>query len=102
MGDQSATSNRLKQQYIPEVFNKDMQSLNHKTEKIRLSSPVPDSSASVVPKPASLDLGDRQTTVEAMESCMQHFLMKEGPPQPARLTQEDRKNTMDELGYDLI
>jgi len=97
--DQSATSNRLKQQYIPEVFNRDMQSLHEKTEKIRLSnSPVPGE----VPKPQTLDLSARQSTVEALESAMSDFLQDNGPPQPAPLTVEDRKNTMDELGYDLI
>ena len=99
--DQSATSNRLKQQYIPEVFNRDMQSLHEKTEKIRLSnSPVP--GANPPPKPNILDLSARQTTVEALESAMNDFLFKEGPPQPAPLSAQDRKNTMDELGYDLI
>lgn len=103
--DQSATSNRLKQQYMPEVFNRDMQSLHEKTEQIRLSnSPVPDQSSSVPkpPKPQQLDLGARQTTVEAMEQAMTDFLFTQGPPQPTALTQGDRRNTMDELGYDLI
>jgi len=100
--DQSATSNRLKQQYIPEVFNKDMQSLHEKTEKIRLSSPVPDRSDLVSTKPAALDMRGRQTTVDAMEQAMTEFLFKNPPPQPAPLNAGDRKNTMDELGYDLI
>mmetsp|Transcript_8753 Transcript_8753/g.21550 ORF Transcript_8753/g.21550 Transcript_8753/m.21550 type:complete len:721 (-) Transcript_8753:206-2368(-) len=103
--DQSATSNRLKQQYIPEVFNRDMQSLHEKTEKIRLSSPVPPDSGREMPKPPKpqmLDMNARQSTVDAMEQAMTDFLFTQGPPQPAPLSEGDRKNTMDELGYDLI
>jgi len=100
--DQSATSNRLKQQYIPEVFNKDMQSLHEKTEQIRLSSPVPDRSDLITAKPAPLDMQGRVTTVDAMEQAMSEFLFKNPPPQPAPIKAEDRKNTMDELGYDLL
>ena len=103
--DQSATSNRLKQQYIPEVFNQDMQSIHEKTQQIRLSnSPVTEqsSNASKPPKPQSLDLGARQSTVEAMEQAMTDFLFTQAPPKPTPLSQGDRKNTMDELGFDLI
>lgn len=99
--DQSATSNRLKQQYIPEVFNKDMQSLHEKTEKIRLSSPVPDRSVAT-PKPAALDMSARQTTVDAIEQALGDGIFDQPAPKPAPLSIGDRKNTMDELGYDLI
>ena len=103
--DQSATSNRLKQQYIPEVFNKDMQSLNAKTEQIRLTnSPVPEKNSSPAqpPKPQLLDLDARQTTVDAMEQAMTDFLFRNPPAQPNPLSAGDRQNTMDELGYDLV
>lgn len=103
--DQSATSNRLKQQYIPEVFNRDMQSLNAQTEQIRLTnSPVPEKSTAPrsPPRPQQLDLDARQSTVEAMEQAMSEFLVKNPPPQPNALSAGDRQNTMDELGYDLV
>jgi len=95
--DQSATSNRLKQQYVPELFNKDMQSLHEKTGNIRLSSPVPDRSHAL-PKPPAVDFGGRQTTEEALT----RYFLDEPPPQPAPLKKGDRQNTMDELGYDLL
>ena len=95
--DQSATSNRLKQQYVPELFNEDMRSLHEKTGNIRLSSPVPDRSHAL-PKPPAVDLGGRQTTEEALT----RYFLDEPPPQPAPLKQGDRQNTMDELGYDLL
>jgi len=99
--DQSATSNRLKRQYILEVFNKDMQSLHEKTEQIRLSSPLPDIGGTTL-KPAPLDMGARQSTVDALEQAMSKYLFDQTLPQPAPLSKGDRKNTMDELGYDLI
>lgn len=95
--DQSATSNRLKQQYVPELFNKDMQSLHEETGKIRLNSPVPDRSH-VIPRPTAMDMRGRETTVEALT----RYFLDEPPPQPGPLKAGDRQNTMDELGYDLI
>jgi len=97
--DQSATSNRLKQQYMPEVFNRDMNALHEKTGQIRLNnSPVPERTAAA-PKPVPLM---RQSTEDVMEEAMAGYLLDQPPPQPAPLTAGDRKNTMDQLGYDLI
>jgi hypothetical protein len=99
--DQSATSNRLKQQYIPEALNRDMSALPKNMEQIRLSSPVPDM-RKAAPKPAPLDLEARQSTMDAVTEALTDYDMFSRPPQPAPLNSGDRKNTMDELGYDLI
>mmetsp|Transcript_27953 Transcript_27953/g.65738 ORF Transcript_27953/g.65738 Transcript_27953/m.65738 type:complete len:730 (+) Transcript_27953:259-2448(+) len=94
--DQSATSNRLKKQYIPEALSPDVQEpLHERTERqLRLHSPVPNG-ANAPPRPLSNDSGAPEGSSEdAAPSSI---------PQPAALNQSDRKNTMDALGYgDLI
>jgi len=92
--DQSATSNRLKQQYIPEVFNRDVQSLHEQTERqLRLHSPVPDRT-NVSPEPLSRE----STNMGSLEDAVADYV-----PKPSSLNQTDRKNTIDALGFnDLI
>jgi len=92
--DQSATSNRLKQQY-------DMSALPQNMEQIRLSSPVPGMSQAAL-KPAPLNFEARQSTVDAMTEVLTDYDIFSRQPKPAPLNSGDRKNTMDELGYDLI
>eukprot|EP00536_Pseudo-nitzschia_multiseries_P001803 jgi/Psemu1/63352/estExt_Genemark1.C_230102 len=55
--DQSATSNRLKEQFIPEVFTRDMRSLQETTEQIQLNSPVSERPSA----PIDLSNGDGAT-----------------------------------------
>lgn len=90
--DQSATSNRLKQEYIPEVFNRDMQSLQETTEQIRLSSPVPT-------RPEPLAPGDRMTTIEAIAESFLASGPDQMPPRPEPLAEGGRMNTIDALGF---
>jgi len=97
--DQSATANRLKQQYIPEALNPDVQeSLHERTERqLRLHSPVPDGIGEA-PRPSTLDSTARQSTnVGSLEEAVAGYMPQ---PKPAPLNQSDRKNTMDALGFD--
>ena len=98
--DQSATSNRLKQQYIPEALNPEVQeSLHERAERqLRLHSPVPDA-MNVAPPLIPQDSGAPQATNGGRSEEPTARSM----PQPAPLNQSDRKNTMDALGFnDLI
>jgi len=75
--DQSATSNRLKQEHMSEVFHQDMQSLQQTTEQIQLSSPEHErrlvdafdaNSAGAGTNPMPLPLGNRRTSSESLSS----------------------------------
>lgn len=97
--DQSATSNRLKQQYIPEALSTGVQeSLHERTERqLRLHSPVPDGIGEP-PKPTTLGSASRQSTnVGSLVDAVAGYMPQ---PKPAPLNQSDRKNTMDALGFD--
>jgi hypothetical protein len=97
--DQSATSNRLKQRYIPEALSTGVQeSLHERTERqLRLHSPVPDGIGGP-PKPTTLGSASRQSTnVGSLEDAVAGYMPQ---PKPAPLNQSDRKNTMDALGFD--
>lgn len=97
--DQSATSNRLKQEYIPEIFNRDMKLLQENTEQIRLS-PGLDKQPLERPKPRPLGQEGRVSTMEAMTDFMDK--LDEIPlPKPSSLSGEGRMNTIDALGFDL-
>lgn len=91
--DQSATSNRLKKQFIPEALNDDVQSLHEQTEKqLRLYSPTPDHT-NVPRKPFSRE----STNVDSLEDAVTNYVPV---PKPSPLNQADRKNTMDALGFE--
>lgn len=88
--DQSATSNRLKQEYMPDYFNKEMQTLQETTEQIRLSpGPVPRDQ----PRPKPLGDGGRVTTAD--------IIATEIMAKPAPLLIDARVSTIDALDIDL-
>jgi len=91
--DQSATSNRLKKEFMPDYFDKhnnDMQTLQEDTEQIRLSQ-GPNSSLQPLEKrkPQSLNQEGRVSTMDAI---MNDLLAK-----PYPLLQGDRVSTIDAL-----
>merc|ERR1711865_1220894 len=91
--DQSATSNRLKKEFMPDYFDKhnnDMQTLQEDTEQIRLSQ-GPNSSLQPLEKikPQSLNQEGRVSTMDAI---MNDLLAK-----PSPLLQGDRVSTIDAL-----
>lgn len=85
--DQSATSNRLKKEYMPDYFDKDMNkemlTLQEDTEQIRLSPN---------PKPQSLKPDGRVSTIDVILND----LMTKPPP----MLGGDRVSTIDALGLD--
>jgi len=84
--DRSETSSRLKQQYMPEALNQDVQYLQKTTENLRLSSPVPHRFNAPLDAKAQLA-----------------FTSPPPPPKPAPMNANDRTNTIDEFGFeDLI
>mmetsp|Transcript_29186 Transcript_29186/g.62541 ORF Transcript_29186/g.62541 Transcript_29186/m.62541 type:complete len:768 (+) Transcript_29186:141-2444(+) len=103
--DQSATSNRLKQRYIPQVL--DMQSLQNQTEGIKLNSPSSDEADRKPPaksKPTPLKQSDRKATVDIVnEMFLTDTLPSDLPPdtsssdtrraRPMPLSQSDRQGT---------
>lgn len=97
--DQSATSNRLKQEYMPDYYNtqfdteREMQTLQETTEQIRLS-PGPRPRPAVEPsKPHGLGQEDRVTT---MDVITRELLSK-----PTPLLDEHRTSTLALLDLDL-
>ncbi|KAL3940238.1 MAG: hypothetical protein SGARI_001063 [Bacillariaceae sp.] len=88
--DQSATSNRLKEQYMPDYFNKEMQTLQETTEQIRLS---PGPGQREQPKPKPMGEGGRVSTMDAIA----HEIMAK----PAPLLGDNRVSTIDALDLDL-
>ena len=93
--DQSATSNRLKEECMPgyfdkEILNKEMQTLQEDTEQIRLS-PVPDSYVQTLenskPQPFSQD-----GRVSTMDAIVNDLMAK-----PSPLLGGDRMSTIDVL-----
>jgi len=88
--DQSATSNRLKKEYMPEYYNKqfdterEMQTLQETTEQIRLSPG---------PKPRPLGEEGRVTTMDAIAMDLM--------ARPSPLLGENRVSTIDALDIDL-
>lgn len=95
--DQSATSNRLKKEYLAgcfddDVLNKELKTLQENTEQIRLS-PGPDSylqsaeKISPIPQPLS-----QQSRVSTMDAIINDLLSK-----PAPLMHGDRVSTLDAL-----
>ncbi|KAG7350302.1 hypothetical protein IV203_009662 [Nitzschia inconspicua] len=88
--DQSATSNRLKQEFMPDYFNREMETLQETTEQIRLS-PGPEMRDQPRPKP----LGDsgRVTTMDAIADELM--------ARPAPLLADSRVSTIDALDLDL-
>jgi len=96
--DQSATSNRLKKEYMPEYFerkilNKEMQSLQEDTEQIRLS-PEPDSYVQTLEKTKPQPLS-QEGRVSTMDAIMNDLMSK-----PTPLSGGDRVSTIDILGLD--
>lgn len=88
--DQSATSNRLKQEYFgAEYFTREMQTLQETTEQIRLSP----SGVGGAPKPQAIATQNRLSTVEIIT---RDLLAKPGP-----LLGENRVSTIDALDLDL-
>jgi hypothetical protein len=87
--DQSATSNRLKQEYMPDYFNREMQTLQETTEQIRLS-PGPPSHEQ--PKPQALSQESRLTTVDLIAMDLMS--------RPSPLSAGDRVSTIDVLELD--
>ncbi|MGK3739776.1 MAG: hypothetical protein ACI8RD_013470 [Bacillariaceae sp.] len=94
--DQSATSNRLKEECMPgyfdkEILSKEMQTLQEDTEQIRLS-PGPDSYVQPLenakPQPLSQD-----GRVSTMDAIMNDLMAK-----PSPLSGGDRVSTIDVLG----
>ena len=88
--DQSATSNRLKEQYMPDYFNKEMQTLQETTEQIRLS---PGPGQRDQPKPKPMGEGARVSTMDAIAN--------EIMAKPAPLLGDNRVSTIDALDLDL-
>jgi hypothetical protein len=97
--DQSATSNRLKQEYMPDYYNtqfdteREMQTLQETTEQIRLSPGPRPRQAVEAPKPHSLGQEDRVTT---MDVITRELLSK-----PTPLLEEHRMSTLGSLDLDL-
>mmetsp|Transcript_26091 Transcript_26091/g.61972 ORF Transcript_26091/g.61972 Transcript_26091/m.61972 type:complete len:808 (+) Transcript_26091:275-2698(+) len=100
--DQSATSNRLKREYLgPEYFNREMQTLQETTEQIRLSPSGPGASAAQTtgigsaraPKPQNISAENRMTTAEVITMDLM--------AKPAPLLAENRVSTIDALDLDL-
>jgi hypothetical protein len=96
--DQSATSNRLKREYMPDYFNREMQTLQETTEQIRLSPSGPDSettgigNAGAPPKPQNISTQNRMSTVEV--------ITMELMAKPSPLLSENRVSTIDALELD--
>jgi hypothetical protein len=95
--DQSETSNRLKQEYMPDYYNRqfdterEMQTLQETTEQIRLSpGPV---QLVEQPKPHAIGQGGRVTT---MDVITMDLLAK-----PVPFSEENRMTTIDALELDL-
>jgi hypothetical protein len=88
--DQSATSNRLKQEYMPDYLNREMQTLQENTEQIRLS---PGISARDPARPKLLGQDGRITTMDAIAT---ELLAK-----PAPFFADGRVSTIDVLDLDL-
>jgi hypothetical protein len=87
--DQSATSNRLKQEYMPDYFNREMETLQETTEQIRLSpSPAPREQA----RPKPLGEESRVTTMDAIANELM--------ARPAPLLADSRVSTIDALDLD--
>lgn len=102
--DQSATSNRLKREYLgPEYFNREMQTLQETTEQIRLSPSGSADGATVAqtsgneshgtPKPQNITIESRMTTADV--------ITMELLARPSPLLTENRVSTMDALDLDL-
>lgn len=88
--DQSAASNRLKQEYMPDYFNREMETLQETTEQIRLSpGPAPREQ----PRPKHLGQESRVTTLD--------FIADELMAKPAPLLADGRVSTIDALDLDL-
>jgi hypothetical protein len=87
--DQSATSNRLKEQYMPDYFNLEMQTLQETTEQIRLS---PGPGQRDHPKPKPMGESGRVSTMDAIAS--------EIMAKPAPLLGDSRVSTIDALDLD--
>jgi hypothetical protein len=96
--DQSATSNRLKQEYMPDYYNtqfdteREMQTLQETTEQIRLS-PGPRPRPMVdAPRPNGIGQEDRVTTID--------IITRELLSKPSRLLDEHRTSTLGSLDLD--
>jgi hypothetical protein len=88
--DQSATSNRLKQEYMPDYLNREMQTLQETTQQIRLS---PGPSARDLARPKQMGEDGRVTTMDA--------IARELMAKPAPLFADSRVSTIDVLDLDL-
>jgi len=109
--DQSATSNRLKQEYMPDIFNRyrysmSMRSLQDSIDQIFLTpDDGPDNSDSrqlplerpSLPRPAPFGPGgDRVSTLEALIADLFH-----NTPKPSAFSGEGRVSTIEALGFAL-
>jgi hypothetical protein len=94
--DQSATSNRLKQEYMPDYYNRrfdterEMQTLQETTEQIRLSPGPP---LREQPRPRALNEENRVSTLDVIAMDLM--------ARPSPFSADGRLSTIDALDLDL-